>query len=67
MQYIFYTVCSTIKRKRNCFPLSLDTPSQNGRAVGGVVGTSADVDKDHRSCASVLQDSSFEVISLESR
>ncbi|XP_076601718.1 PAS domain-containing serine/threonine-protein kinase [Chaetodon auriga] len=44
-----------------------DTPTQHGNAVGRVGGTSPDVDKDHRSCASVLQNSSFEVISLESR
>ncbi|XP_041805563.1 PAS domain-containing serine/threonine-protein kinase [Chelmon rostratus] len=44
-----------------------DTPTQNGNAVGRVGGTSPDVGKDHRSCASVIQNSSFEVISLESR
>ncbi|XP_051261500.1 PAS domain-containing serine/threonine-protein kinase isoform X2 [Dicentrarchus labrax] len=44
-----------------------NTSTQNGHAVGGVRGTSAGVGKDHRPCASVLQDSSFEVISLESR
>ncbi|KAE8290978.1 PAS domain-containing serine/threonine-protein kinase [Larimichthys crocea] len=43
------------------------TPAQNGNAVDMVGGTSPDVGKDRRSCASVLQDSSFEVISLESR
>lgn len=48
------------------FP-SLDTPIQNGHAVGRVGGTFPDVGKNPRSCASVLQDSSFEVISLESR
>ncbi|XP_042284787.1 PAS domain-containing serine/threonine-protein kinase isoform X1 [Thunnus maccoyii] len=44
-----------------------DTPTQNGHAVVRVGGTSPDVGKDHRSCASILQDSSFEVISMESR
>ncbi|KAF1383914.1 hypothetical protein PFLUV_G00136780 [Perca fluviatilis] len=44
-----------------------DLPSQNGHAVGRAGGTAPDVGKDHRSCASVLQDSSFEVISMESR
>ncbi|XP_037644623.1 PAS domain-containing serine/threonine-protein kinase [Sebastes umbrosus] len=44
-----------------------DIPIQNGHAAGRVGGTSTDVGKDHRSCASVLQNSSFEVISLESR
>ncbi|XP_054625305.1 PAS domain-containing serine/threonine-protein kinase isoform X2 [Dunckerocampus dactyliophorus] len=43
------------------------TPTQNGHAVysGGV--KSSGVTKDRRSCMSVLQDSSFEVISMESR
>ncbi|XP_040911348.1 PAS domain-containing serine/threonine-protein kinase isoform X2 [Toxotes jaculatrix] len=40
---------------------------QRGHAVGRVGGTSHGGPKDHRSCASVLQDSSFEIISLESR
>ncbi|XP_038574117.1 PAS domain-containing serine/threonine-protein kinase isoform X2 [Micropterus salmoides] len=44
-----------------------NTPSQNGHAVGTVGGMVPDVGKDNCSCASVLQDSSFEVISLESR
>ncbi|KAK5859909.1 hypothetical protein PBY51_021426 [Eleginops maclovinus] len=44
-----------------------DTPSQKGHAVCRVYDPSPDVGKDHRSCASVLQESSFEVISLESR
>ncbi|XP_054483178.1 PAS domain-containing serine/threonine-protein kinase [Anoplopoma fimbria] len=44
-----------------------DTPSQNGHAVCTVGGPSPDVGKAHRSCASAHQDSSFEVISLESR
>ncbi|XP_071348850.1 PAS domain-containing serine/threonine-protein kinase [Trachinotus anak] len=44
-----------------------DTPTQKGHAVGRVGGASPVRGKDHRSCASVLQDSSFEVISLESR
>ncbi|XP_070774896.1 PAS domain-containing serine/threonine-protein kinase [Enoplosus armatus] len=44
-----------------------NTPTLNGHAVGKLSGTSRDVGKDHRSCASALQDSSFEVISLESR
>ncbi|XP_029309468.1 PAS domain-containing serine/threonine-protein kinase isoform X2 [Cottoperca gobio] len=39
----------------------------HSHAVGKVGGPSPDVGKDHRSHASVLQDSSFEVISLESR
>ncbi|XP_042353798.1 PAS domain-containing serine/threonine-protein kinase [Plectropomus leopardus] len=43
-----------------------DTPSQNGHDVGRVGDTSPDVGNDHRS-PSVLQESSFEVISLESR
>ncbi|XP_031710858.1 PAS domain-containing serine/threonine-protein kinase [Anarrhichthys ocellatus] len=41
-----------------------DTPSRNGPAVGG---TSPDGGKAHRTCGSVLQHTSFEVISLESR
>ncbi|XP_062285224.1 PAS domain-containing serine/threonine-protein kinase [Scomber scombrus] len=44
-----------------------NTPTKNGHAVVKVGGTSPDVGKVHRSCASVLPDSSFEVISLESR
>ncbi|XP_023261172.1 PAS domain-containing serine/threonine-protein kinase isoform X2 [Seriola lalandi dorsalis] len=44
-----------------------DTPAQKGHAVGRVGGASPGRSKDYRSCASVLQDSSFEVISLESR
>ncbi|XP_032387453.1 PAS domain-containing serine/threonine-protein kinase isoform X1 [Etheostoma spectabile] len=44
-----------------------DIPSHNGHAIGRVGGTAPDVGKDHRSCAPVLQDSSFEVISIESR
>ncbi|XP_068605009.1 PAS domain-containing serine/threonine-protein kinase [Brachionichthys hirsutus] len=44
-----------------------DTPVQNGCAAGGVGGAALKVDSVPRSCASVLQDSSFEVISLESR
>ncbi|XP_060900547.1 PAS domain-containing serine/threonine-protein kinase isoform X1 [Labrus mixtus] len=43
------------------------TPCQNGQVVGRGCGLSADVGKEQHSCASVLQDSSFEVISLESR
>ncbi|XP_028986904.1 PAS domain-containing serine/threonine-protein kinase [Betta splendens] len=43
------------------------TPLQNGHVAGTVAGTSPDVGTDHPSCVSVLQDSSFEVISLESR
>ncbi|XP_041849004.1 PAS domain-containing serine/threonine-protein kinase [Melanotaenia boesemani] len=44
-----------------------DTPAQNGHA--GVTGDDIcpDGDKDHHSCAFVLQNSSFEVISVESR
>ncbi|KAM7379262.1 hypothetical protein PAMP_004827 [Pampus punctatissimus] len=41
-----------------------ETPTQNGHTIFRVGGTSPDADKDHRSCAS---DSSFEVISMESR
>ncbi|KAM7400735.1 hypothetical protein PAMA_005090 [Pampus argenteus] len=41
-----------------------ETPTQNGHTILRVGGTSPDADKDHRSCAS---DSSFEVISMESR
>ncbi|XP_008279427.1 PAS domain-containing serine/threonine-protein kinase [Stegastes partitus] len=44
-----------------------DASAQNRHAVGKVSGKSPDVGKDHHSCTSVLQDSSFEVISLESR
>ncbi|XP_070701720.1 PAS domain-containing serine/threonine-protein kinase [Pempheris klunzingeri] len=45
-----------------------NTPSQSEHAVGRVGGsTSPNEGKDRRSSASVLQDSSFEVISLESR
>ncbi|XP_068557800.1 PAS domain-containing serine/threonine-protein kinase [Cebidichthys violaceus] len=44
-----------------------DTPSQNGPAAGRVGATALDRGKAHRTCGSVLQDSSFEVISLESR
>lgn len=43
-----------------------DTPVQNGHAVR-VGGTSPDRGKARHLCSSVLQDSSFEVISLESR
>ncbi|XP_053186682.1 PAS domain-containing serine/threonine-protein kinase [Scomber japonicus] len=50
-----------------CYFPSSDAPTQNGYAVVKVAGTSPDVGKDHRSYASVLPDSSFEVISLESR
>uniref|UniRef100_UPI0037E833C0 PAS domain-containing serine/threonine-protein kinase n=1 Tax=Semicossyphus pulcher TaxID=241346 RepID=UPI0037E833C0 len=42
------------------------TPSQNGHAVGRVGDIPPGVGKE-QSCASVLHDSSFEVISLESR
>lgn len=48
-------------------PFSVDTPTQNRNIVGRTDGTSPDVGTDHHSCASILQDSSFEVISLESR
>nr|XP_020451411.1 PAS domain-containing serine/threonine-protein kinase [Monopterus albus] len=44
-----------------------DPPTQKNHSVGRVGGTSPDVGKDHPSCASVLQDSSFEIISLDSR
>nr|XP_046263668.1 PAS domain-containing serine/threonine-protein kinase [Scatophagus argus]XP_046263669.1 PAS domain-containing serine/threonine-protein kinase [Scatophagus argus] len=44
-----------------------ESPSHNGQAAVRMGGTSPNVDKDNRSCASVLHDSSFEVISLESR
>ncbi|MED6248557.1 hypothetical protein ATANTOWER_001908, partial [Ataeniobius toweri] len=43
--------------------ITADTPSQGGRAGG----CCDEVRKDHHSCASVLQESSFEIISLESR
>ncbi|MED6271117.1 hypothetical protein CHARACLAT_017089, partial [Characodon lateralis] len=43
--------------------ITADTPSQAGRAGG----CCDEVRKDHHSCASVLQESSFEIISLESR
>ncbi|XP_026170431.1 PAS domain-containing serine/threonine-protein kinase isoform X2 [Mastacembelus armatus] len=43
------------------------TPTQNGQPVGRMGGTSPDFSREHPSCVSVLQDSSFEVISLESR
>ncbi|XP_047223385.1 PAS domain-containing serine/threonine-protein kinase isoform X2 [Girardinichthys multiradiatus] len=43
--------------------ITADTPSQ-GRRAGGCCD---EVRKDHHSCASVLQESSFEIISLESR
>lgn len=45
---------------------SVDTPTQNGH-IGRVDGTSPDVSTDQPSCASIFKDSSFEVISLESR
>nr|XP_033505741.1 PAS domain-containing serine/threonine-protein kinase isoform X1 [Epinephelus lanceolatus]XP_033505742.1 PAS domain-containing serine/threonine-protein kinase isoform X1 [Epinephelus lanceolatus] len=44
-----------------------DTPTLNGQTGGRLLGTSPDTGNNHRSCAAVLQDSSFEVISLESR
>ncbi|XP_067331626.1 PAS domain-containing serine/threonine-protein kinase isoform X2 [Channa argus] len=44
-----------------------DTPTQSKHLVERVKGASPDVTTDHASCASVLQDSSFEVISLETR
>lgn len=46
-------------------PLNLDT--NEGHAVDGMVVTSAKVVKDRSLCASAHQNSSFEVISLESR
>ncbi|XP_044074602.1 PAS domain-containing serine/threonine-protein kinase [Siniperca chuatsi] len=55
------------KNNQPAIKINPDTPTLNGHAVGRVGGTSPDVCKDHRSCASVLQDSSFEVISLQSR
>ncbi|KAM9349928.1 PAS domain-containing serine/threonine-protein kinase [Symphorus nematophorus] len=42
-------------------------PAQNGPAIGSVGCTSPHAGKDRRSYASVHQDSSYEVISLESR
>ncbi|XP_059201242.1 PAS domain-containing serine/threonine-protein kinase [Centropristis striata] len=51
------------KKNPSAINIIPDTPNQNGRAVG----TAPDLGKDQRSCASVLQDSSYEVISLESR
>ncbi|XP_017277619.1 PAS domain-containing serine/threonine-protein kinase [Kryptolebias marmoratus] len=44
-----------------------DTSAQNGRDVNKAACNCTDLGKEHRSCASVLQDSSFEVISMESR
>lgn len=54
---VFQVLCSS--------PLNLDT--NKGHAVDGMVLTSAKVVKDHSLCASAHQNSSFEVISLESR
>nr|XP_019954514.1 PREDICTED: PAS domain-containing serine/threonine-protein kinase [Paralichthys olivaceus] len=50
-----------------CNEIVPETPTQRGHAVGRGVGTSPTKEKKHQSCASVLQDSSYEVISLESR
>ncbi|KAG7214724.1 hypothetical protein INR49_010616 [Caranx melampygus] len=58
------------KGQKNNYPaigIIPDTPTQQVHAVNGVGGASPGRNKDHQSCASVLQDSSFEVISLESR
>ncbi|XP_069014121.1 PAS domain-containing serine/threonine-protein kinase [Embiotoca jacksoni] len=44
-----------------------DTRAKTQHADGKVGDNSSDIGKEHDSCASVLQDSSFEVISLESR
>lgn len=54
---VFQVLCSS--------PLNLDT--NEGHAVDGTVLTSAKVVKDLSLCASAHQNSSFEVISLESR
>ncbi|XP_024922045.1 LOW QUALITY PROTEIN: PAS domain-containing serine/threonine-protein kinase [Cynoglossus semilaevis] len=50
-------------------PVNIDviTENQRGHAVCGQDGPSPERDKCPKSCASVLQDSSFEVISMESR
>lgn len=53
----FQVLCSS--------PLNLDT--NKGHVLDGMVVTSAKVVKDHSLCASAHQNSSFEVISLESR
>ncbi|XP_039999183.1 PAS domain-containing serine/threonine-protein kinase [Xiphias gladius] len=55
------------KKQQPAIEIIPDTPNHRGHAVGRVGGTSPDRGKDHQSCASVLQDSSFEVISMESR
>ncbi|XP_019733466.1 PAS domain-containing serine/threonine-protein kinase isoform X1 [Hippocampus comes] len=47
--------------------ISAGTPTQNEQAFGSGGFKSSGVDKDTRPCTSVLQDSSFEVISMESR
>ncbi|GAA6234788.1 PAS domain-containing serine/threonine-protein kinase [Lates japonicus] len=61
-------LCSGVqKNNRSAIEIIPDSPTLNGHAVGRVGGTSPDRGKDHQSCASVLQDSSYEVISLESR
>lgn len=54
-------------KQRHSFKTFLDTATQNGYAVGRQGETTPDRGKAPCSCASVLQDSSFEVISLGSR
>lgn len=49
-----------------CSSSSLDCPAGNGHAVDKI-NDKPDVGKDHRSSASVFEESSFEVISMESR
>ncbi|XP_026229459.1 PAS domain-containing serine/threonine-protein kinase isoform X2 [Anabas testudineus] len=55
------------KNNQPCMEIISDTPTQNRHVTGRVHGSSPDAGTDHPSCASILQDSSFEVISLESR
>lgn len=50
-----------------CFSCSVDCPAGNEHAVDKINDKPPDVEKDHRSSASVLEESSFEVISMESR
>ncbi|KAM9719277.1 PAS domain-containing serine/threonine-protein kinase [Menidia menidia] len=57
---------SDVAQKKNASPIDV-IPVQNGHAVETGGGICADSGKNHRSCASVLQNSSFEVISLDSR
>ncbi|XP_073346626.1 PAS domain-containing serine/threonine-protein kinase isoform X2 [Pagrus major] len=57
--------CKVHENYRSAVKTIPDT--QRGNAASRVGGNSPDLGKDRRSSASVLQDSSFEVISLESR